>query len=113
MLCLVRVLFYLLTYLFTLNGCECSINLQIEPGKLVAVVGSVGSGKSSLLECLLGEMDKLSGTIVMQVSSALSSMSSMSSSSSSSSVTVTYISPLSTIVCSKMCNSCLASDACT
>jgi len=45
----------------------CSINLRVEPGKLVAVVGSVGSGKSSLLECLLGEMDKLNGTIVMQV----------------------------------------------
>ena len=44
-----------------------SIDLQIEPGQLVAVVGSVGSGKSSLLECLLGEMDKLSGTITMQV----------------------------------------------
>ena len=47
--------------------CARSINLRIEPGQLVAVVGSVGSGKSSLLECLLGEMDKLSGRIVMQV----------------------------------------------
>jgi len=46
----------------------CSINLQVAPGQLIAVVGSVGSGKSSLLQCLLGEMDKLSGTIVMQVS---------------------------------------------
>jgi len=44
-----------------------SINLKIEPGQLVAVVGLVGSGKSSLLQCLLGEMDKLSGTIIMQV----------------------------------------------
>jgi len=47
-----------------------SINLKIEPGQLVAVVGSVGSGKSSLLQCLLGEMDKLSGTIIMQVAGA-------------------------------------------
>jgi len=45
----------------------CSINIQINAGQLVAVVGSVGSGKSSLLECLLGEMDTLSGTIFMQV----------------------------------------------
>jgi len=44
-----------------------SINLEINRGKLVAVVGSVGSGKSSLLGCLLGEMDKHAGTIVMQV----------------------------------------------
>ena len=45
----------------------CSIDLRVEPGKLIAIVGSVGSGKSSLLECLLGEMDTLRGTIVMQV----------------------------------------------
>jgi len=50
----------------------CSISLRVEPGQLIAIVGSVGSGKSSLLECLLGEMDKLSGTIVMQVSAMFS-----------------------------------------
>nr|XP_022323792.1 multidrug resistance-associated protein 1-like isoform X1 [Crassostrea virginica]XP_022323793.1 multidrug resistance-associated protein 1-like isoform X1 [Crassostrea virginica]XP_022323794.1 multidrug resistance-associated protein 1-like isoform X1 [Crassostrea virginica] len=39
------------------------INLKIPSGKLVAVVGQVGSGKSSLLSALLGEMDKLSGRV--------------------------------------------------
>ncbi|XP_059168823.1 multidrug resistance-associated protein 1-like [Physella acuta] len=39
-----------------------NINLKIEPGKLVAVVGSVGAGKSSLLLALLGEMNRTSGS---------------------------------------------------
>jgi len=33
------------------------INLNIEKGKLYGVVGAVGSGKSSLLQAILGEMD--------------------------------------------------------
>nr|UOF76394.1 multidrug resistance-associated protein [Bursaphelenchus xylophilus] len=37
------------------------IQLDIEKGSLVAIVGKVGSGKSSLLSALLGEMDKLDG----------------------------------------------------
>ncbi|XP_026732665.1 multidrug resistance-associated protein 1-like isoform X2 [Trichoplusia ni] len=40
-----------------------NINLHIPRGSLVAVVGGVGSGKSSLLSALLGDMDKLSGRI--------------------------------------------------
>ncbi|KAJ3003811.1 UNVERIFIED_CONTAM: hypothetical protein HDU68_005496, partial [Siphonaria sp. JEL0065] len=40
-----------------------NINLDIEKGSLVAVVGSVGSGKSSLLNALIGEMKTTSGTI--------------------------------------------------
>ncbi|XP_047509487.1 multidrug resistance-associated protein 1 isoform X2 [Pieris napi] len=40
-----------------------NINLQVPKGHLVAVVGAVGSGKSSLLSALLGEMYKTSGRI--------------------------------------------------
>ncbi|KAI9225298.1 MAG: P-loop containing nucleoside triphosphate hydrolase protein [Piptocephalis tieghemiana] len=38
------------------------MNLQIERGSLVAIVGSVGSGKSSLLSALSGEMRMLQGS---------------------------------------------------
>lgn len=44
----------------------------IPEGSLVAVVGPVGSGKSSLLSALLGEMDKLEGTVVVQVAVLIS-----------------------------------------
>ncbi|XP_069125383.1 multidrug resistance-associated protein 1-like [Argopecten irradians] len=37
------------------------INLEIPDGSLVAVVGTVGSGKSSILSAILGEMEKLKG----------------------------------------------------
>ena len=37
-------------------------------GELVAVVGQVGAGKSSLLSAILGEMKKISGSLVRPVS---------------------------------------------
>ncbi|CAG8565444.1 11234_t:CDS:10, partial [Racocetra persica] len=40
------------------------INFTISHGKLVAIVGSVGSGKSSLLSALVGEMKKVDGEII-------------------------------------------------
>lgn len=43
------------------------INLEIPQGELVAVVGMVGSGKSSLLSAMLGEMEKLEGKVTVQV----------------------------------------------
>ncbi|XP_023932340.1 canalicular multispecific organic anion transporter 2 [Lingula anatina] len=39
------------------------LNFEIPPGSLVAVVGQVGSGKSSLLSALLGDMECISGEI--------------------------------------------------
>ncbi|XP_019101462.1 PREDICTED: ABC transporter C family member 3 isoform X2 [Camelina sativa] len=39
------------------------INFKISPGMKVAVCGTVGSGKSSLLSSLLGEVPKISGSL--------------------------------------------------
>ncbi|XP_014896740.1 multidrug resistance-associated protein 1 [Poecilia latipinna] len=46
------------------------LNVCIPEGSLVAVVGHVGSGKSSLLSALLGEMDKVEGSVVVKGSVA-------------------------------------------
>ncbi|KGL72219.1 Multidrug resistance-associated protein 1, partial [Tinamus guttatus] len=40
-----------------------NLNVSIPEGSLVAVVGQVGSGKSSFLSAVLGEMEKLEGTV--------------------------------------------------
>ncbi|XP_036402430.1 canalicular multispecific organic anion transporter 1-like [Megalops cyprinoides] len=40
-----------------------SMSLDIKPGRLVAVVGAVGSGKSSLVSAMLGEMHSLKGYV--------------------------------------------------
>ncbi|KAI9179261.1 hypothetical protein H9P43_005924 [Blastocladiella emersonii ATCC 22665] len=43
-----------------------NINLTLGRGKLTAVVGRVGEGKSALLHAILGEMRKLDGTTTMR-----------------------------------------------
>ncbi|KAI0783557.1 P-loop containing nucleoside triphosphate hydrolase protein [Abortiporus biennis] len=44
---------------FSLKG----INLSIPPGQLTAIVGPVGTGKTSLLEALIGEMRRTAGMV--------------------------------------------------
>ncbi|GLD66489.1 canalicular multispecific organic anion transporter 1, partial [Lates japonicus] len=46
------------------------VSLDIKPGQLVAVVGAVGAGKSSLMSALLGEMHSTKGFINIQGSLA-------------------------------------------
>ncbi|KAK9015661.1 hypothetical protein V6N11_006757 [Hibiscus sabdariffa] len=45
----------------TREGVLKNINLEVKKGELTAIVGTVGSGKSSLLGSILGEMHKISG----------------------------------------------------
>ncbi|OEL34624.1 ABC transporter C family member 4 [Dichanthelium oligosanthes] len=50
------------------NGSELvtvlkGIDVEVRRGELTAVVGMVGSGKSSLLSCVMGEMHKVSGKV--------------------------------------------------
>uniref|UniRef100_A0A8C3DLY5 ATP binding cassette subfamily C member 2 n=1 Tax=Corvus moneduloides TaxID=1196302 RepID=A0A8C3DLY5_CORMO len=46
------------------------VTLDVTPGSLVAVVGAVGSGKSSLVSAMLGEMENIKGHINIQGSLA-------------------------------------------
>jgi ABC-type bacteriocin/lantibiotic exporter with double-glycine peptidase domain len=39
------------------------INIEIKKGELVMIVGAVGSGKSSLLMAILGEIPKIKGNV--------------------------------------------------
>ena len=55
------------SFSWTKNGAPLlkNINMKIEFGQLVAIVGHVGSGKSSLVFALLGEMIRVSGRVNM------------------------------------------------
>ncbi|KFV82781.1 Canalicular multispecific organic anion transporter 1, partial [Struthio camelus australis] len=52
------------------NAVIRDVTLDITPGSLVAVVGAVGSGKSSLVSAMLGEMENIKGHINIQGSLA-------------------------------------------
>ncbi|XP_017474879.1 PREDICTED: probable multidrug resistance-associated protein lethal(2)03659 [Rhagoletis zephyria] len=54
---------------YTLNN----IDLKVKPRTLVAVIGPVGSGKSSLIQALLGELPAESGSITIHGSSSYAS----------------------------------------
>ncbi|XP_055908743.1 probable multidrug resistance-associated protein lethal(2)03659 [Eupeodes corollae] len=41
------------------------VNLRVQPGTLVAIIGPVGSGKSSLIQTILGELTPESGTVTV------------------------------------------------
>ncbi|KAJ3360663.1 hypothetical protein GGF31_002781, partial [Allomyces arbusculus] len=52
----------------SINGDDAhlrDINLAIPKGQLVAIIGKVGSGKSSLLSAIVGEMKRTSGSVVL------------------------------------------------
>ena len=51
------------------------IDIKIERGKLVAIVGAVGSGKSSTISAMLGEMEKIQGEVLLNVRFSLMVMS--------------------------------------
>lgn len=51
------------------------VDISIPRGQLVAIVGAVGSGKTSLLQGLIGEMRRTSGSIKFGGSVAYSSQS--------------------------------------
>lgn len=43
------------------------INLSVKPGQLVAIVGPVGCGKSSLLSAILGDMESKGSLVYVKV----------------------------------------------
>uniref|UniRef100_A0A3Q3GZE6 ABC-type glutathione-S-conjugate transporter n=1 Tax=Labrus bergylta TaxID=56723 RepID=A0A3Q3GZE6_9LABR len=60
------------TFSWSAEGPPClkRINVHVPRGSLVAVVGHVGSGKSSLLSAMLGETEKRSGRVAVKGSVA-------------------------------------------
>lgn len=41
------------------------VSFEAMPGSLTMIVGTVGSGKSSLLSALIGQMERISGTVAV------------------------------------------------
>ena len=55
--------------------CLSFLNLNVKPGQLVGIVGSVGVGKSSLLAAILGELNLVHGNLQVNGSVSYSSQS--------------------------------------
>lgn len=49
------------------SACGYRINVRVPHGSLVAVVGHVGSGKSSLLSAMLGDTERRGGSVSVRV----------------------------------------------
>lgn len=64
-----QCVYCIILQLIVLYNCVCwfSINLRIKKGSLVSIVGIVGSGKSSILSAILGEMEADCGRVILQV----------------------------------------------
>jgi ATP-binding cassette, subfamily C (CFTR/MRP), member 4 len=56
-------LFLLLNFKKSENNILQNLTFEVKENELLAIVGSVGSGKSSLLMSLLGEMPSINGNI--------------------------------------------------
>uniref|UniRef100_A0A8U7P8K3 Multidrug resistance-associated protein 1 n=1 Tax=Corvus moneduloides TaxID=1196302 RepID=A0A8U7P8K3_CORMO len=69
-LCLLQIIVYRFGWFLLHSITNLFINFTVPEGSLVAVVGQVGCGKSSLLSALLGEMDKKEGYVVVKGSVA-------------------------------------------
>lgn len=61
------------TFKWTNDGVDIlkNIDIRVPKGKLLAIVGEVGSGKSSLIAAMLGNMVKIDGQIYMDLNSSV------------------------------------------
>uniref|UniRef100_A0A8B9LV34 ABC-type glutathione-S-conjugate transporter n=1 Tax=Astyanax mexicanus TaxID=7994 RepID=A0A8B9LV34_ASTMX len=67
---IMKICVFLIISLLIRDDVLCRISVKVPRGCLVAVVGHVGSGKSSLLSAMLGETEKKSGNVTVKGSVA-------------------------------------------
>ena len=56
----------MLCNIFVIMLC-CSINFKVDQTQLIAVIGPIGSGKSSLASAIIGDLLKTSGKFIIKV----------------------------------------------